>query len=132
MISRAGRALAVSAVASTVQAGCALTGPRDGAPPARCLGTAVGLAPERLILQGKGLPETVINTIQSARAPSTSSLYAAKWCAFSNWCEKNHAVPSQCEVGSVLSFLQNLLEKGLAFYYYQGLCGSRFGWPCRL
>ncbi|CAL8388319.1 unnamed protein product [Boreogadus saida] len=32
-----------------------LTGPRDGAPPARCLGTAVGLAPERLILQGKGL-----------------------------------------------------------------------------
>ena len=115
VVSRACRALAVGALASTIQAGCAFTGPRDGAPPARCLGTAVGLAPERLILQGKGLPETVINTIQSARAPSTSSLYAAKWCAFSNWCETNHAVPSQCEVGSVLSFLQNLLEKGLAF-----------------
>ena len=78
-------------------------------------GTAVGLAPERLILQGKGLPKTVINTIQGARAPSTSSLYAVKWCAFSDWCDRNHAVPSHCEVGSVLAFLQHLLEKGLAF-----------------
>jgi len=32
------------------------------------------LAPERLILQGRGLTAAVINTIQSARAPSTSYL----------------------------------------------------------
>ena len=63
----------------TVQIGCAFTGPWDSAPPARCNGRAVGLAPERFILQGKGLPEAVINAIQSACVPSTSSLYAAKW-----------------------------------------------------
>ena len=61
----------------------ALSQAHDGAPPARCIGTAVGLVPERLILQGKGLPEAVINTIQGACAPSTSSHYPAKWCAFS-------------------------------------------------
>lgn len=115
VVSRAGYALADGAVAGAVQIGCAFTSPRDSTPPARFFGTVAGLAPERLILQGKGLPEAVINTIQSARAPSTSSLYAAKWCAFSKWCDRNHAVASLCEVGSVLAFLQHLLEKGLAF-----------------
>ena len=74
------------------------------APPARGIGTAVSLASERLILQGKGLS-----------APSTSSLYAAKWCTFSKWCDRNRAVASLCKVESVLAFLQYLLEKGLAF-----------------
>ncbi|KAK0143594.1 hypothetical protein N1851_018282 [Merluccius polli] len=42
---------------------------------------------ERLILQGRG----IASTIQSAHAPSTSSLYTVKWGA------NNHIVPSCCE-----------------------------------
>ena len=63
VVSRASDALTDGSVTGAVHIGCAFTGPRDSAPPARCIGTAVGLAPERLILQGKGLPEAVINTI---------------------------------------------------------------------
>ncbi|CAL8336135.1 unnamed protein product [Boreogadus saida] len=53
VISRASGALTDGAVAGTVQIGCTFTGPWDSAPPARCIGTAVGLSPERLILLGK-------------------------------------------------------------------------------
>ena len=69
VVSRVGSALTDGTVAGTVQIGCAFTGPQpwDSGP----------VAPERLILQGKGFPEAVINIIQSACAPSTSSLYAA-------------------------------------------------------
>ena len=63
MVSKASGALTDGAVAGTVQIRCAFTGPRDSAPPARCIGTAVGSAPERLILQGKGLPKAVINAL---------------------------------------------------------------------
>jgi len=41
-----------------------VTGSWIGSPPALSVGTVAGLATERLILQGKGLPAAVINTIQ--------------------------------------------------------------------
>lgn len=47
------------------------------ASPARAV-TAQGLAPERGRLLASGLSEAVVNTIQSARAPSTCSLYTLK------------------------------------------------------
>ncbi|KAK0150835.1 hypothetical protein N1851_008034 [Merluccius polli] len=37
------------------------------------------------------------------------------WLLRAKWCTDNYAVPSRCEVGSVLGNLQSLLEKGLAF-----------------
>ncbi|KAK0151140.1 hypothetical protein N1851_007714 [Merluccius polli] len=94
-------------------------------PLTQSVGATAVLASERLILQGKCLPVAVISMIQCARTSSTSSLYTAKWGAF------DHAIPSRCEVGSVLGFLQSLLEKGLAFstvkvYAAAVLAGQRF------
>ncbi|XDV15578.1 hypothetical protein PO909_015629 [Leuciscus waleckii] len=58
------------------------------------------------------LAEGVINTITQARAPSTRRLYASKWSVFSGWCTARSLSPLDCEVTEVLSFLQELLDKG--------------------
>ncbi len=59
-----------------------------------------------------GLPERVLNTISEARAPSTRRLYALKWSVFSTWCLNRGENPSTSELAVVLSFLQELLDKG--------------------
>ena len=56
----------------------------------------------------------MINTITQARAPSTRRLYASKWSVFSGWCTARSLSPLDCEVTEVLSFLQELLDKGRA------------------
>lgn len=55
--------------------GPAVTGGRDGLPPAPGVPSAVCLAPEWLNFSAGGLLPRVISTIQSARAFSTRSLY---------------------------------------------------------
>ena len=75
----------------------------------------MGLAPEWFNLSAAGLPQSVITTIQSARASSTRSLYDHKWRVFEEWCHKNGHIPFQCPVGVILSFLQSLIEKRRAF-----------------
>ncbi|KAJ8347059.1 hypothetical protein SKAU_G00284600 [Synaphobranchus kaupii] len=82
------------------------------ATPAAC---ALGLARERMNLHAVGLPLRVINTIQSARATSTQTLYDLKWRVFEKWCEEKHVVSFQCSVAEVLCFLQEMLDKGRAF-----------------
>ncbi|XP_063055985.1 uncharacterized protein LOC134449808, partial [Engraulis encrasicolus] len=62
-----------------------------------------------------GLPPNVIATIQSARAPSTRSVYDMKWRAFERWCVQKGVIPFQCSITHVLTFLQELFEKGLAY-----------------
>ncbi len=59
-----------------------------------------------------GFPERVLNTISEARAPSTRRLYALKWSVFSTWCLNRGENPSTSELAVVLSFLQELLDKG--------------------
>ena len=54
----------------------------------------------------------MLNTITQARAPSTRRLYASKWSVFSSWCTARGLSPLDCEVTEVLSFLQELLDKG--------------------
>lgn len=73
------------------------------------------LAPEWLSLTTAGLPQNVIHTIQSARAASTRSLYDRKWKIFEAWCIKEGVFPFNCSLSVVLSFLQNLIDKGRAF-----------------
>ncbi|CAM4733894.1 unnamed protein product [Leuciscus chuanchicus] len=58
------------------------------------------------------LPEGVLNTITQARAPSTRRLYSSKWSVFSDWCTARGISPPDCGVTEVLSFLQELLDKG--------------------
>ncbi|XDV46928.1 hypothetical protein PO909_016730 [Leuciscus waleckii] len=61
-----------------------------------------------------GLPKGVLNTITQARAPSTRRLYSSKWSVFSGWCTARGVSPTDCGVTEVLSFLQELLDKGRA------------------
>ncbi len=57
-------------------------------------------------------PRASVNTISEARAPSTRRLYALKWSVFSTWCLNRGENPSTSELAVVLSFLQELLDKG--------------------
>ncbi len=58
------------------------------------------------------LPTRVTNTILEARAPSTRRLYTLKWSVFSDWCSARTQDPTSCDVSHVLTFLQELLDKG--------------------
>ncbi len=58
------------------------------------------------------LPESVQNTITQARAPSTRRLYALKWCVFTTWCSTRGTDLVSCDISLILSFLQELLDKG--------------------
>ncbi len=78
------------------------------APPAR----AVGSAPLASRWLPADLPESVLNTISQARALSTRQLYALKWSVFSAWCTAHGADPISCDISLILSFLQELLDKG--------------------
>ncbi len=74
-----------------------------GAPPARTM-SATSLTSR---WEPSDLPESVLKTISPARKQSTRCLYALKW----SWCTTGGADPVECEI-SILSFLQELLEKG--------------------
>ncbi len=56
--------------------------------------------------------ESMLNTISEAKAPSTRRLYALKWPMFSTWCLDRGESPSTSDLSVVLSFLQELLDKG--------------------
>nr|XP_055035574.1 uncharacterized protein LOC129423361 [Misgurnus anguillicaudatus] len=75
----------------------------------------MGLASEWFNLNATGLPDSVIRTIQNARASSTRSLYDCKWGVFERWCADKHEIPFQCSVAVILSFLQNLIDQRKAF-----------------
>ncbi len=60
------------------------------------------------------LPPEVLNTIASARAPSTRRAYALKWNQFVKWCSSHREDPRRCSIGVVLSFLQQGLERRLS------------------
>ncbi|XP_048021452.1 hydroxycarboxylic acid receptor 2-like [Megalobrama amblycephala] len=55
-----------------------------------------------------------VDTITSARAPSTRRAYAMKWSLFVEWCSSRREDPRKCPIGVVLSFLQEGLERRLS------------------
>ncbi len=61
-----------------------------------------------------GLPPSVVNTITSARAPSTRHAYRLKWNLFVGWCSSHREDPRRCPIAVVLSFLQDGLERRLS------------------
>ncbi|KAL0183542.1 hypothetical protein M9458_019238, partial [Cirrhinus mrigala] len=86
-----------------------LSSKRDNmAPPAQ----AVGPAPLVSGWESMNLSESVLNTISQARAPSTRRLYTLKWSVFSAWCSTRGEDPASCDISVILSFLQELLDKG--------------------
>ncbi len=61
-----------------------------------------------------GLPPSVVNTITSARAPSTRHAYRLKWNLFVDWCSSRREDPRRCPIAVMLSFLQDGLERRLS------------------
>ncbi len=111
LVRRAGATAHCSPMAHSPDTRPPLSGERnDLAPPARTMG-ATSLASW---WESSGLPESVLNTISQSRAPSTRRLYALKWSVFSTWCTTRGADPVVCDISLILSFLQELLEKGLS------------------
>ncbi len=80
----------------------------DLAPPARTMG-ATSLASR---WEPSNIPDSVLNTISQARAPSKRRLYALKWSVFSAWCTTCDTDPMLCDILFILTFLQKLSEKG--------------------
>ncbi len=56
----------------------------------------------------------VVNTITSARAPSTRHAYRLQWNLFVDWCSPRREDPRRCPIAVVLSFLQDGLEQRLS------------------
>ncbi len=88
---------------------------------------SVGLARERLNLTATGLPQRVIATIQSARASSTCCAYDGKWHAFENWCVNMGVLAFHSPVLVILTFLQELLDKGIGILHCQSVLGRYSG-----
>ncbi len=89
------------------------------APASRPLETS-GLVPRRDaevlgdLPQEKKKKKKVVDTITSARAPSTRHAYALKWNLFVEWCSSHREDPRRCPIRVVLSFLQQGLERRLS------------------
>ncbi len=89
------------------------------APASRPLETS-GLVPRRDaevlgdLPQKKKKKKKVVDTITSARAPSTRHAYALKWNLFVEWCSSLREDPRRCPIRVVLSFLQQGLERRLS------------------
>ncbi len=75
-------------------------------PPARTMATYLASRWEPSYI-----PESVLNIISQARVPSTRRLYAL-WSVFSARCSTRVADPVVCDISLILSYLQELLEKG--------------------
>ncbi len=109
LVVRADSATDSSSLARAPETGSPLSGERNNmAPSTRAVGS-LHLAAQ---WEPTGFPERVLNTISEARAPSTRRLYALKWSVFSTWCLNRGENPSTSELAVVLSFLQELLDKG--------------------
>ncbi len=109
LVVRADSATDSSPLARAPETGSPLSGERNNmAPSTRAVGS-LHLAAQ---WEPTGFPERVLNTISEARAPSTRRLYALKWSVFSTWCLNRGENPSTSELAVVLSFLQELLDKG--------------------
>ena len=74
--------------------GCDVSGRGGGGEPPFDPGAPVeGLDVERLRRRNDGLSDGVIDTIQSARAGSTKTLYGNQWKGFSKWCRTKGVDP---------------------------------------
>ena len=100
-------------MAGPSEEGSAVSGRGNDIPPqARAVGP-LGLALEGAQYLEEGLPQEVVETILSSRAPSTRKLYSLKWNVFTSWCRERGVDPVDCAVASVLEFLQDRFSAGL-------------------
>lgn len=115
LVSGDNRNVVQGTMAASVTQGPTVSGEGGDISPQPREASAMGLAVEWNNLNATGLPPNVIKTIQSARAASTRSLYGCKWSVFERWCVTTHEIPYQCSISTILSFLQDLIDRGRAF-----------------
>ncbi|KAL0160102.1 hypothetical protein M9458_043827, partial [Cirrhinus mrigala] len=72
------------------------------------------MVPGRDQVDFRDLSPSVVNTLLQARAPSTRWLDDLKWRIFVNWCSSRGKDPQRCGIESVLSFLQEGLDRHLS------------------
>ncbi len=56
--------------------------------------------------------QSVVQTLQGARTPSTRALYAHRWKVFVIWCREPQADPLTCSATEIPQFLWELLDAG--------------------
>ena len=61
-----------------------------------------------------GLQESVMNTMQSAKAPAATTAYQLCWRLFCSWCTGIEVVPESCGVQYVLQYLQARMDETFA------------------
>lgn len=110
----------ISAVATANTQGCPVAGTQGDLTSSSGAHGPVGLACERLNLTRTGLPQNLIATIQSARAPSTRCTYDGKWRAFEDWCVKvGCGFPKPCS--SNTNIPAGAAGKGFGFLHFQSV-----------
>ncbi len=87
---------------------------RDGAPYGTRVQTSGNFMSGRDAEVLGDLPQEVVDTITSARAPSTRHAYALKWNLFVEWCSSHREDPRRCPIRVVLSFLPQGFEQRLS------------------
>ncbi|XP_051960623.1 uncharacterized protein LOC127628011 [Xyrauchen texanus] len=63
-----------------------------------------------------GLPPTIVDTINQARATSTRHLYAQKWHLFADWCSSRAEDPQRCAVSPRELHLQDRICDWCVFW----------------
>ncbi|XP_051756701.1 uncharacterized protein LOC127516273 [Ctenopharyngodon idella] len=87
---------------------CLFSHPDSPPPQTRAVGSPCVVSQQ----EPASLPENVLNTISQARAPSTRCLYSLKWAVFAVWCTARGEDPLTCDISQILSFLQDLMDRG--------------------
>ena len=85
---------------------------------------AVGMAPDRAEFRALGFSEPVIQTLESARAPSTRAAYAFRWGMFTSWCEVHRVHPLVSTAQHILQFLQEQLAQGKSAATLRGMVAA--------
>ena len=70
---------------------------------------------QRGFLRNKGFSQKVVDTMLSARKPSTRALYNAKWHKFCDWCSEGGIDPTLADVPIICQFLQYLYDEGFKY-----------------
>ena len=69
----------------------------------------------RQALSSEGVPSNVSDTILSSWRQNTNKQFESAWRCWCSWCSKRKTDPVQATVADLLTFLQELMEKGLQY-----------------
>ena len=92
-----------------------ISGPRPDTPSQPREFTVSGMEAERKSLLQEGFSADVVQTMQNSVRESSARSYDKLWAVYVHWCSEQQVNPCTAPLNLVLSFLQSLLTKGLAY-----------------